>query len=60
MDRGLTHNKEADGLLICGPVLANRKFERCVQWLQINARRDMVALGYLGGTLRRCADRLWR
>jgi hypothetical protein len=60
MENALTHNKKADGFFVRGPVLANRKFERCVQWLQIDTRRDMVALGHLGNTLRRCADGLGR
>jgi hypothetical protein len=50
-DDALTHNKEADRFLVCRPMLANRNFERRIQWLQINARRDMVTLGDLGGTL---------
>lgn len=60
MENGLTHNKEADGFFVRCPMLANGKFERRVQWLQIDARRNMIALRDLGSTLRRCADGLWR
>jgi hypothetical protein len=52
MEDELTHNKEADGFFVRCPVLANRKLERRVQWLQINARRDMIAFRDLGDNLR--------
>lgn len=41
-------------------MLANRQLERRVQWLEINPRGYMVALGHFGHTLRRCADSFWR
>lgn len=55
-----THDKKADRLLICSPMLANRTLERSVERLEVDTRWDMVALGNFGRNRRRCTYGLWR